>query len=101
MITRIVKLSFREEAVSAFLSIFEESKASIAAFPGQKDLTLLRDRMHHHVFFTISIWENAEALEAYRKSELFASVWSRTKALFAEKAEAWSLDELQNRSSWQ
>lgn len=101
MITRIVKLSFREEEVSAFLSIFEESKSSIAAFPGQKDLTLLRDRMHHNIFFTISIWENAEALEAYRKSELFASVWSRTKALFAEKAEAWSLDELQNKSTWQ
>jgi len=101
MITRVVKLTFREEEVMAFLDIFEESKKSIASFPGQKDLRLLRDRMHHQIFFTISIWENAEALEAYRKSELFASVWSRTKALFAEKAEAWSLDELQNKSSWQ
>jgi hypothetical protein len=33
-------------------------------------------------------------LNAYRNSELFAGVWGRTKVLFAEKAEAWSLQDL-------
>ena len=33
-----------------------------------------------------------EDLEKYRKSELFKGVWAKTKILFAEKAEAWTLE---------
>ncbi|MBP6398971.1 MAG: antibiotic biosynthesis monooxygenase [Saprospiraceae bacterium] len=101
MITRIVKLTFRPEETDRFLQIFEESRMAIGSFPGQVDLTLLRDRNQDHVFFTISIWQDETALDAYRNSPLFATVWAQTKALFAEKAEAWSLDELQNKSTWQ
>jgi len=36
------------------------------------------------------MWESEEALNAYRKSELFGSVWPKTKACFANPAEAWS-----------
>lgn len=101
MITRIVKLTFRPDETARFLQIFEESKKAISSFPGQLNLALLRDRNQDHVFFTISVWQDEAALEAYRNSTLFATVWAQTKALFAEKAEAWSLDELQNNSTWQ
>lgn len=96
MITRIVKLTFREEEVNNFLTLFDESQSSIRSFPGQIKLSLYKDRTHNNVYFTISLWESEEALNEYRNSALFASVWSRTKSLFASKAEAWSLDELQN-----
>lgn len=101
MITRIVKLTFKPEETDRFLALFEDSKVAIGNFPGQLDLALLRDRSQDHVFFTISVWEDESALEAYRNSSLFATVWAQTKVLFAEKAEAWSLDELQNKTSWQ
>lgn len=96
MITRIVKLTFREEEIKNFLDLFNESQASIRSFPGQMKLSIYRDRMQNNVFFTISLWESEEALNEYRNSEIFASVWMRTKAMFATKAEAWSLDELKN-----
>jgi (4S)-4-hydroxy-5-phosphonooxypentane-2,3-dione isomerase len=101
MITRIVKLTFKPEETDRFLALFEDSKVAIGNFPGQLDLALLRDRSQDHVFFTISVWEDESALEAYRNSSLFATVWAQTKVLFSEKAEAWSLDELQNKTSWQ
>ncbi|MBL7795100.1 MAG: antibiotic biosynthesis monooxygenase, partial [Saprospiraceae bacterium] len=41
-----------------------------------------------------SIWDDEAALERYRESELFQATWERTKALFAEKAEAWSVTVL-------
>jgi heme-degrading monooxygenase HmoA len=44
------------------------------------------------VFFTFSIWENEEALENYRQSELFRSTWSKTKVLFSDKPNAWTVD---------
>jgi heme-degrading monooxygenase HmoA len=53
---------------------------------------LLRFTDDPRVLFTLSIWENPEALEAYRRSELFQNTWAKTKALFAEKAEAWSVE---------
>lgn len=43
--------------------------------------------------FTLSHWESEENLEQYRQSELFKSTWAKTKVLFREKAQAWTLEE--------
>ena len=85
---RIVKMTFREDAIAAFQKIFDERKERIAAAPGCASVELLRDG---NVFFTYSIWEGEAALEAYRNSELFISTWSLVKPLFLTKADAWSV----------
>lgn len=90
---RIVKLTFKKEKVNEFLNNFELSKDKIRAFEGCKGMYLLRDKKSEHVFFTYSEWEDEENLENYRKSELFKGVWSSVKPLFAEKAEAWSVEK--------
>jgi hypothetical protein len=92
MIKRIVKLTFREEAVPEFFAIFEDSKLKIRAFEGNLHLELLRDLARPSIFFTLSFWENEAALDRYRASELFKTTWAQTKALFAEKPEAWSVE---------
>lgn len=92
MLKRIVKLTFREEAVPEFIGIFEESKLKIRAFEGCCHLELLRDVRQPNVFFTISLWENESSLNHYRQSRLFQNTWEKTKVLFAERAEAWSLE---------
>lgn len=74
--------------------VFEKSKDKIRAFPGCRHMELLQQMEHPQVLFTLSIWENAEALEQYRQSDLFQQTWAQTKALFAEKAEAWSVEVL-------
>lgn len=92
MIKRIVKMTFREETVDTFLrDVFDRSKDRIRAFPGCRHMELLQHAAQPNVLFTLSIWENEADLEAYRRSELFKSTWEKTKALFAEKAEAWSV----------
>ncbi len=90
MLKRIVKMTFREEAVPEFLAIFEESKALIRAFEGCRHVELLRDAERPNVLFTLSHWDDEQALARYRRSELFKKTWERTKALFEERAEAWS-----------
>jgi len=93
MIKRIVKLTFRPEEVSTFLeTVFEPSKLAIRAFSGCKHMELLRVTEQSSVLFTLSIWEDASALERYRQSDLFRQTWAKSKALFAEKAEAWSVE---------
>ena len=92
MIKRIVKMTFRPEAVPAFLAIFEESKALIRAFEGCQHLELLRDTGQPNILFTLSHWQSGAALDAYRQSDLFLATWKKTKVLFAEKAEAWSVE---------
>jgi quinol monooxygenase YgiN len=95
MIKRIVKMTFREEAVQTFVGeVFEQSKASIRAFEGCRHMELLQSKTRPNVLFTLSIWEDESALEAYRGSALFADTWAKTKALFAEKAEAWTVEVL-------
>ncbi len=91
MIKRIVKMTFREEAVPGFLEIFEESKGKIRAFEGCHHLELLRGVDQPNVLFTFSFWEGEKALDQYRQSALFKNTWKKTKALFAERAEAWSV----------
>lgn len=91
---RIVKMTFRPEEVNNFLEVFAECSSSIRAFPGCLHLELWRGKRQEHVLFTFSKWENEEALENYRHSELFQTTWAKTKPLFAEKAAAWSVDTL-------
>ena len=93
MIKRIVKMTFCEDGVETFLrDVFEQSKDRIRAFPGCRHMELLRNLSSPNVLFTLSIWDDEAALEAYRQSDLFQTTWAKTKILFAEKAEAWSVE---------
>jgi heme-degrading monooxygenase HmoA len=87
-------MSFHEEKIPAFLENFELMKTQIRNAPGNRFLELYQDKKNKSIFFTYSYWETEEDLENYRKSELFNEVWSFTKKLFNNKAEAWSVDKL-------
>jgi heme-degrading monooxygenase HmoA len=91
MIKRIVKLSFRPESVEDFEAVFKSTRDRIAAFEGCRKLELHKELNTPNVFFTVSVWDSEEALNKYRNSSLFAETWSRTKILFNDKPEAWSL----------
>ncbi len=90
-ITRIVRLEFDPERVGEFTEFFRANKEVIGSFPGCISLNLHRDANIPHVFYTLSIWENEEALERYRESETFERLWSYAKARFAGKPQAFSL----------
>lgn len=92
---RIVKLTLKKECVSQFLTNFEQQKSNIRAFEGVKHLELLNDINNHNIYFTYSKWESEQHLENYRNSELFKGIWAKTKPMFAEKAEAWSVESLE------
>lgn len=92
MIVRIVQMSFREEEVLHFLSLFEERKHLIRGFEGCTHLELWQSSENKTVFFTYSHWESESHLNHYRFSELFKDTWAKTKALFADKPQAWSVE---------
>jgi quinol monooxygenase YgiN len=94
MIRRIVKMTFKSGKEIDFLTVFDHSKEQIRAFSGCKHLELWQDQQHSNVFMTFSIWESVSDLEQYRASELFQTTWSKTKALFSDKAQAWTLDQI-------
>ena len=94
MFVRIVKMTFQEDKVSEFLQNFNSVKDKIRNVNGCRLLELYRDKDNSSVFFTYSYWEREQDLENYRLSELFTGVWAVTKPLFAQKAEAWSVDKL-------
>lgn len=94
MFVRIVKMSFQPEKVNEFLTNFEVVKDKIRAFQGCELLELYRDKTNSSIFFTYSYWLTKQDLENYRSSDLFKVVWAKTKALFNDKPEAWSVDKL-------
>ena len=79
---RIVKMTFQPDKVEEFLANFEQNKQLIRNFDGVQHLALLNDKNQPNIYFTYSIWESEAHLEAYRHSDLFQSVWSKTKPLF-------------------
>lgn len=94
MLTRIVKMQFQPDKIDLFLEIFSENKHLIRNFEGNTFLELYQDKDNPSIFFTYSIWQNADALENYRQSELFNIVWGKTKILFANKPQAWSVNTI-------
>ena len=95
MLVRVVRMTFREEAVKAFLENFEANKQKIRNFPGCSHLELWQDENNKNIFMTYSHWQSEELLNQYRDSELFKTVWSFTKTLFAEKPVAFSSKKIQ------
>ena len=93
MIVRVVKMVFQPAAIDAFEALFRERKEQIRNMPGCTHLELLRETQQGSTFFTYSFWEQEADLEYYRHSDLFKDTWKKTKALFAEKAQAWSLEQ--------
>jgi quinol monooxygenase YgiN len=91
MIKRFVKMTFKTDSIERFKDIFNASKDLIGAMEGCQHVELLQDVNNPKIFFTFSIWEDTKYLEAYRQSELFNGVWAKTKVLFDDKPEAWSL----------
>ena len=95
MITRIVRMHFRPDEREAFVDILNASKHLIRQFDGCQHLRLYNEAGCPDVFFKFSVWTSAAHLDAYRNSELFRETWTQTKALFAGKPQAWSMEELE------
>lgn len=93
MMVRIVKMEFKPECITTFCQLFDERKELIRNFAGCRHLELWQQTDKSNVFFTYSYWESEAHLEHYRYSTLFKETWTLTKALFAQKAEAWSVDQ--------
>lgn len=93
MIVRIVKMVFEPESVTGFVQLFDERKERIRNFEGCTHLELWKESGTENVFFTYSHWVNEQALNHYRFSAFFKETWGLTRALFAQKAEAWSVEQ--------
>ncbi len=91
MIKRFVKMTFKPEHIQEFKIIFNSNKELIAAVEGCTHVELLQDVNNPCIFFTYSLWQHTDYIEQYRHSDLFKGVWAKTKVLFDDKPEAWSL----------
>jgi heme-degrading monooxygenase HmoA len=96
MFVRIVKLTFETTNIETFLNNFNENKNNIRNFEGCRLLELYRDKNNTNIFFSYSYWDSEKHLNNYRNSELFKTVWAKTKVLFSDKPEAWSVDKLES-----
>ncbi len=94
MIIRIVKLKFQKDKVADFLNLFDNVVTKVNAYPGCQQMHMVRDLNDETLFFTYSVWENTTALENYRNSTLFQTIWPQIKPWFLEKAEAWSTEKV-------
>ena len=88
-------MTFQQDKVEEFLTIFNESKDRIRSFPGCQELQLHKDVHTNNIYITYSKWDSEDSLLAYRSSELFGSVWPMTKALFREPAFAFSIVKIE------
>ena len=76
-------MTFRPDRRDDFLALFAETRERIAAAPGCRSLDLWQDPRYANVLTTVSLWDDARALDAYRRSDLFRETWARTTPLFA------------------
>ena len=93
MIVRIVKMTFAEDKVESFESMFNSIKHKVRSQSGCNRLELLQDQSSKNVFFTYSFWDSQADLDTYRNTELFKEIWKETKAKFSDKPEAWSVKQ--------
>lgn len=83
-------MTFAPDTIDTFLKHFDASSPQIRAFPGCQHLELWRDADAPAVCTTYSHWDDANALDRYRESDLFRSTWATVKPLFADRPVAQS-----------
>lgn len=93
MIIRLVKMQFKEDHKTDFVSLFNNKKEMIQNHDGCQSVKLFNDVKDDSVFFTYSIWKSETHLNEYRNSEFFKETWTTTKSMFVDKAKAWSVKE--------
>lgn len=89
---RIVKMTFLPKHIEDFKSLFEERKEQIRNFEGCEHLELWQDYKDDRIFYTYSLWQEADFLEKYRTSELFKQTWTCVRAWFEESPHAFSAE---------
>jgi quinol monooxygenase YgiN len=94
-IIRIVKMTFAPEHLDKIMSIFAERQSTIKKYNGCRHLELWQDEKNPFICFTYSIWDDEHHLNAYRFSPFFKETWTLTKALFTEKADAWTTKKIE------
>lgn len=94
MIRRVVRLTLQEDKAQDFIDFVEPRVASIRGFEGCEGLEFLQDTNEANVFYTISLWQSEDALNNYRSSELFGSIWPVVKPWFKNKALTYSMNKL-------
>lgn len=87
-------MSFDNANVDFFLEGFNNNKEKIRKVEGCRLLELYRDRNISSTFFTYGYWATKADLEAYRNCDLFKTVWVKTRMLFNDNPEVWSVDKL-------
>ena len=97
MIERIVRLAFEIEKEKEFLMVFENHQVHMHNSGFCRALNLKKDIDLEGVFFTHSIWDSEEALNNYRSSVYFQDIWARIKPWFVERAQAWTLTNVEFR----
>jgi hypothetical protein len=85
-------MKFEPQHIEAFKVFFNDRKKIIKEFEGCQFLELWQDVNDPCIFFTHSIWESEHYLNQYRFSDFFKDTWTKTKAMFADKAQAWSVE---------
>jgi quinol monooxygenase YgiN len=98
MIYRFVKMNFKPESKAQFLELFRNSVDRIEAFEGCRMVRLLEQTAQPDTLMTYSIWDSEDHLDRYRRSDFFKQTWTATKALFAHRAEAWSMVDISTES---
>jgi heme-degrading monooxygenase HmoA len=86
-IIRIVRMTFTQETLLQFESVFKKHEVAIGGQSGCFHVELVKDSINPLVRATVSRWDSEESLNNYRKSELFGVVWPETKRLFAAAPE--------------
>ena len=89
-LVRIVRMTFHPDAVDDFIAHFDQVSPHIRAYAGCRHLELWRDGRYPNICTTYSQWDSTDALNAYRKSDLFADAWKTAKSLFAARPVAQS-----------
>lgn len=89
-------MTFRPDAVDMFLEHFDRVAPRIRHVPGCQHLELWQDARFPNCCTTYSHWRDEEALDAYRRSDLFRSTWDEVKSLFAARPLAYSNHRLRS-----
>ncbi len=92
MLARLVRMHFQPDKVDEFLALYAAARPVILAQPGCYSVQLVRQHDNPHAFATWSLWHDTAALEAYRTSAFFSTVWPQVKALFRLPADAVSFE---------
>lgn len=94
-------MKIKEHCLADFQQLMLTLNNEIRCVDGCKHLEVLNDKADNLTIFSMAIWESEKAIDKYKKTDLYKTVWKQLNEYIAGEPHIWTVENFFDKISKQ